>query len=82
MDFDGEHRIEAPRAAVWQALNDARILAGCIPGCERLDLTAPATYIATVAVSIGAIKARFAGTLTLEDVIETEAYTLKGQGQG
>ncbi|MDO8607245.1 MAG: carbon monoxide dehydrogenase subunit G [Phaeospirillum sp.] len=82
MDFDGEHLIAAPRADVWRALNDARILTGCIPGCERLEQTAPATYAATVAVSIGALKARFSGTLTLEDVIETEAYTLKGQGQG
>ena len=82
MEFDGEHRIEAPRADVWRALNDAGILAGCIPGCERLDLTAPGTYAATVVVSIGALKARFSGTLTLDDVIEAEAYTLKGQGQG
>lgn len=82
MEFDGEQRIEACRADVWLALNDPRILAACIPGCERLDLTAPSTYAATVAVSIGALKARFSGTLTLDDVIEAEAYTLKGQGQG
>lgn len=82
MEFDGEHRIEAPRAAVWVALNDPVILASCIPGCEKLELTAPATYAATVTISIGALKARFSGVLTLEDVIEAEAYTLKGQGQG
>ena len=82
MDFDGEHRIEAPRARVWSALNDPAVLAACIPGCEKLELTAPATYAATVAISIGALKARFSGTLTLEEVIEAEAYTLKGQGQG
>ena len=63
-------------------MNDAGILTSCIPGCERLDLTAPGTYAATVVVSIGALKARFSGTLTLDDVIEAEAYTLKGQGQG
>lgn len=82
MDFDGEHRIDAPRAEVWRALNDTQILAACIPGCERLDLTAPATFAAVVAVSIGALKARFSGNLSLEDVVEAEAYTLKGQGQG
>jgi len=82
MDFDGEHRIEAPRPAVWLALNDPALLAACIPGCERLDMTAPRTYGATVAIRVGVLAARFAGSLTLEDVIEAEAYTLKGQGQG
>lgn len=82
MDFDGEHRINAPRAAVWRALNDPQVLAACISGCEKLELTAPATYAATVAIRIGALAARFSGILTLEDVVEAEAYTLKGQGQG
>ncbi|MBV5324133.1 MAG: carbon monoxide dehydrogenase subunit G [Rhodospirillaceae bacterium] len=82
MDFDGAHLINAPRALVWQALNDPAVLAGCIPGCEKLELTGPSTYAATVAISIGALKARFSGALTLEDVIEAEAYTLRGQGQG
>ena len=82
MEFDGEHRIEAPRAAVWAALNDPAILASCIPGCDKLELTGPGTYAASVTISIGALKARFSGLLTLEDVIEAEAYTLKGQGQG
>ena len=82
MEFDGEHRIRAPRAEVWAALNDPAILASCIPGCDTLELTAPATYAATITISIGALKARFSGILTLEDVIEAEAYTLKGQGQG
>lgn len=82
MDFDGEHRILARRAVVWQALNDPTVLAGCIPGCERLELTGPSGYAATVVVKIAGMSARFAGTLTLEDVVEAEAYTLKGQGQG
>lgn len=82
MDFDGEHRIAAPRAVVWQALNDPRLLAACIPGCERLDATGPGTYMATMAIRIGALAARFSGQLTLDDVVEAQAYTLKGQGQG
>lgn len=82
MDFDGEHRIEATRAQVWRALNDPVVLAACIPGCEKLELTGANTYGATLAIRIGALSARFSGVLTLEDVIEAEAYTLKGQGQG
>jgi len=82
MDFDGEHRINAPRATVWQALNDPALLAACIPGCETLDNTGPGAYAATVALKVGALSARFSGLLTLADVVETQSYTLKGQGQG
>jgi carbon monoxide dehydrogenase subunit G len=82
MDFDGEHRIDAPRVRVWQALNDPVLLAACIPGCEKLEATGPGAYAATVALKIGALAARFSGTLTLDDVIEAQSYTLKGQGQG
>ena len=82
MDFDGEHRIAAPRAAVWGALNDPALLMACIPGCESLTLSAPDTYAAVLAVRVGALAARFNGTLTLTDIIPAQAYTLKGQGQG
>ncbi|OAN42985.1 carbon monoxide dehydrogenase [Paramagnetospirillum marisnigri] len=82
MDFDGEHLIPAPRHEVWRALNDPAVLVACIPGCETLESTAPGRYAATIAVRIGVLAARFSGTLALEDVIEAEAYTLKGQGQG
>ncbi|KIL98397.1 carbon monoxide dehydrogenase G protein [Paramagnetospirillum magnetotacticum MS-1] len=82
MDFDGEHRIGATRAQVWQALNDPIILAACIPGCETLEATGPGTYTATVALRVGALAARFTGLLSLTDVEEARAYTLTGQGQG
>ncbi len=82
MDFDGEHRIDAPRLRVWQALNDPVLLAACIPGCEKLDATGPGAYTATVALKVGALAARFTGLLTLTDVVEAQSYTLKGQGQG
>lgn len=82
MDFDGEHRIDAPRARVWQALNDPAFLAACIPGCEKLEATGPDAYAATVALRVGALAARFSGLLTLSDVVEAQSYTLKGQGQG
>ncbi|WP_096701859.1 carbon monoxide dehydrogenase subunit G [Magnetospirillum sp. 15-1] len=82
MDFDGEHRIDAPRLRVWQALNDPALLTACIPGCEKLDPTGSGTYTATVALRVGALAARFSGILTLTDVVEARSYTLKGQGQG
>lgn len=82
MDFDGEHRIAAPREEVWRALNDPALLAACIPGCDRLEVEGENAYVASVSIKVGALAARFSGRLTLEDVAEAQSYTLKGQGQG
>jgi carbon monoxide dehydrogenase subunit G len=82
MDVDGRSRIPAPPAAVWGALNDAAVLAACIPGCERCIDEGGGRFAATVAVRVGSLAARFAGTVTLEDVVEARSYTLSGQGQG
>lgn len=82
MDFDGETRIAASPAAVWQALNDPAQLAACIPGCERFESMGEAGFSATVAVRLGSLAARFGGTVMLSEVVEAQRYTLTGQGQG
>jgi carbon monoxide dehydrogenase subunit G len=37
MEIKGEYQIDAPREAVWEALNDPEMLKKCIPGCESLE---------------------------------------------
>ena len=37
MEIADEITIPAPRAAVYEALNDIAILKACIPGCESLE---------------------------------------------
>ena len=48
MEMTGSERIEAPRAKVWDALNDLDVLRQCIPGCQSLERTAPNEMAATV----------------------------------
>ncbi len=37
MQMSGEYHIEAPREAVWAALNDPEVLKQAIPGCEEIE---------------------------------------------
>mgnify|MGYP006435117423 CR=1 FL=1 len=37
MEIADEITIPAPRAVVYEALNDIAILKACIPGCESLE---------------------------------------------
>ena len=82
MDMTGERRIEAPRQAVWQALNDPEVLKASIPGCESLEKLSDTDMKATAAVKIGPISARFSGTVHLTDIDPPNGYTIGGEGQG
>lgn len=82
MDMTGEYRIPAPRAAVWQALNDAEALKACIPGCEELSKTSETSFEAVVVQKIGPVKARFSGEVQLENIAAPESYTIRGEGKG
>jgi hypothetical protein len=82
MDMTGERRIEAPREAVWQALNDTAVLKASIPGCETLERVSETDMKATAQVKIGPIAARFSGAVHLSDIDPPNGYTIGGEGQG
>ncbi|HUS55820.1 MAG TPA: carbon monoxide dehydrogenase subunit G [Thermohalobaculum sp.] len=82
MQMQGERSIDASRSDVWAALNDAEVLKACIPGCETLEKTSPTTFEATVMQKVGPVKARFKGSVELSDIVETEGYTITGEGKG
>lgn len=82
MNLTGEQLISAGRQDVWNALNDADILAKSIPGCESLEKTEDGGFTATVRASVGPVKAKFKGQVSLENLDPPNSYTLKGEGKG
>jgi carbon monoxide dehydrogenase subunit G len=82
MDMTGERRIAAPRQAVWNGLNDTKILRASIPGCESLEKTSDNQMKAVAAIKLGPISARFNGAVTLSDIDAPNSYTIMGEGQG
>ncbi|MEP6741681.1 MAG: carbon monoxide dehydrogenase subunit G [bacterium] len=82
MNLEGSHTINAPRARVYASLIDPEVLQQCIPGCERLERTAPDTYAMTIRAGVGPIKGLFNGTVGMEDLREPEHYRLAVEGKG
>ncbi len=82
MDMSGSHRIEAPRATVWAALNDPEILRQCIPGCEEVVRQSDTEMTAKVVAKVGPVSAKFAGKVTLSDLDPPNGYTISGEGSG
>ena len=82
MEISEEIRINAPREQVFIALNDVEILKQAIPGCEDIQALSDTEFEATIVSKVGPLKARFAGTIMLSDIVAPESYTLRGHGKG
>src|SRR6202044_1728580 len=82
MEMHGELRIPAPRAEVWEKLNDAETLKSCIPGCETVEKVSDTEFTAKVVARVGPVKASFSGKVTMTDLVPPESYTITGEGTG
>ena len=82
MELSDEITINAPRDAVYAALNDPEVLQRCIPGCEELIQHSPTDLEAKVLLKIGPVKARFAGVVALDTAGAPNAFSLTGEGKG
>jgi carbon monoxide dehydrogenase subunit G len=82
MQMNESQIVPASQDKVWAALNDPAVLAKCIPGCQKLDVTAPNEMTATVVVKVGPVKASFAGKVTLSDIEAPNSYRIAGEGSG
>ncbi|MGH9532965.1 MAG: SRPBCC family protein, partial [Terriglobales bacterium] len=81
MKLEGSHKITASKAAVWRALTDPAILQRSIPGCEKLEATGENTYRATLKAGVGSIQGKFAGEVSLTDIVEGKSFTLTSRAK-
>jgi hypothetical protein len=79
--LEGSHKIAAPRAAVWRALMDPAVLQRAIPGCEKLEAAGEHTYRATLKAGVGSIQGKFAGEVSLTDIVEEKSFTLTARAK-
>ncbi|MBP0590391.1 carbon monoxide dehydrogenase subunit G [Paraburkholderia sp. LEh10] len=82
MELTGTQKLPAVQDAVWSALNDPEMLKRCIPGCQRIELIAENEYQMDMIASVGPIKAKFQGKLTVSDVVPPQSYSIDFEGSG
>lgn len=61
---------------------DPKAIAGCIPGCERLDPDGADRYKAAITIGMAAITGSYEGTVVIADKVEPTSYKLSVEGQG
>ena len=84
MNVSGERTFEAPRATVWQVMNDPESMAQTMPGVESFDVHDDRHWTANVKIplGLGGLKMKIDMDKTDERDLEFAALHIKGQGVG
>jgi len=82
MKLSGQATLHAPVEQVWAALNDPAVLVRTIPGCQRLEATAPDRYAMTVQAGVASIKGIYAGTVELREQQQPSSFLMRAAGAG
>jgi carbon monoxide dehydrogenase subunit G len=82
MEMQASRTLAVSQQQAWEALNDPEVLKLCIPGCEKVEATGDNQYAVSMALKIGPVSAKFAGKITLSDIVPPESYTIAFDGSG
>lgn len=82
MEMQGSRQLAITQQQAWEALNDPAVLKICIPGCDKVEAIGDTQYAVAMAVKIGPVSAKFAGKITLSDIVPPASYTISFEGQG
>lgn len=82
MEQSGQYLIPAPRAIVWEALNNPDLLAASLQGCEEMTRLSDDVFAAKVKAKIGPVSATFTADLKLSDIKEPESYSIAVSAKG
>jgi carbon monoxide dehydrogenase subunit G len=80
MKFTGEITVKAPRAAVFDALRDARFFASCVDGVRDLAEIGPDRYAAVFETKVAYMKFGFKVTVELTRVDPPSEIEAKVEG--
>ena len=82
MEMQASRTLAVTQQQAWEALNDPEVLKLCIPGCDKVEASGENQYAVAMALKIGPVSAKFAGKITLADIVPPQSYTIAFDGSG
>ena len=82
MEMQASRTLAVSQQQAWEALNAPEVLKLCIPGCDKVEATGENQYAVAMALKIGPVSAKFAGKITLSEIVPPESYTIAFDGAG
>jgi uncharacterized protein len=80
MKIEKSFDVNRPREAVWDALGDVRLVAGCLPGASIHEDFGNDTYKAKFALKLGPMAASFGGDVAIARNPEEWTAIVSGKG--
>lgn len=82
MQITGRKELPCSVETAWSGLTSPDVLKACIPGCESVEWSGDDSFRIAMALSIGPVKARFTGNLSLFEKVPPMSTSLRFDGQG
>jgi carbon monoxide dehydrogenase subunit G len=73
--------VAAPINRVWEVLLDPKLMAGCVPGTESVEVLSETEYLAVIKVKISFISARFKVRTTIVETRPPNYLRCEGTGE-
>ena len=81
MELEKTLTVAAPRPRVWELLLDPKIMAGCVPGTQSVDVISHVEYLSEIKVKISFIAARFKVRTKIVESRPPEYLRVEGTGE-
>jgi uncharacterized protein len=83
MKINGDHTFLAPRATVWELLQDPDVLIKALPGAKKLERVGENVYEGLMRVGVGPVTAaEWSVRVELEDLVPPERYSMRVDSKG
>lgn len=82
MKMTDEKELPVSQQIAWDSLNDIDLIKKCIPGCEAITPKGDGSYDIAITASVGPVRAKFKGQMSMKDILAPETYTLEIGVQG
>lgn len=81
MEIEKSLVVAAPAEKVWSLLLDPKVMGGCVPGMQSIEVVSPTEYKAVMAVKIAFISAKFRMKTTIVEQREPTYLRCEGTGE-
>ena len=71
MKLAGSYKLNVKKEIVWSALNNAKILKKCLPGCESFEKENDTTFKIDATNQVGPMNATFSGFINLSNIFHS-----------
>ena len=81
MEFIGNYKFQIKKEELWENLNNAEIIKGCIDGCLEFKEIEENQFRTKINVKLGPLQAIFQGLVEIKNIKPTESYSIVASGR-